>query len=997
MFTRLGFAHPALGLAAFLVSLGVYSNALAIPYIPPLSGVINEPASIPPNGVLAVGTTDQQLGTLVTTGTLLSVSSASGEELSGTASQFNVPLGALAMQTISVWTPSAPFEVGEYTATGEGSLNGTGTSSFSVLESSADSTMLALEFGSVTLTGAQVPAAAVPCGTRFGISAEMIPVDLVTHYKTLPQLTHELRTDAGPEVLGQFLFRVYRPDGPAQTFVPLPFLDGVRSGAGLFEAPMDSYCVAAEAVSLITQQVFALDPVCVPDDGRDWEVSTPATSEQLDLGLLACPTPPEEYLPRYCALMRERNLANATCDTFTDEELDAALENPVTPDPMPLGAPTEPSADDPAQDGGEVAPESLPPGPPFVPPADAEADATEPAPNVEQPAQLGEPDADAEPVGVANGEGAPPATQAGCSIGARAELGRAAWLFLFLLALLGRRLQQRHFGARILATARRSRKEYTARSMMSRFAGCSVWLALGALGCAGKSSDAIQDRGTDDRSDGGVVGSEGNEGDDDEPTSEPAPAAPAEPEPEPEPGVGVSEPSDVPPAPVPQPEPTVTPPTPVVVVPGGEGVEPCAGLCGNGAVDSCEICTEGSLFGTPLPAPQVPLRDVSFRVAPGGQLPPSCVTQTEPCDGSVATTCEEIGFTSGTLECGELCVFDHGACESCGTDERIVACRDDVSSSRGPRMLALAATETAAALVWTDPEAGVYFRVFDEALEPLGEEIQLFPPALRVAVATVPGGWVVAADEIRFVLDASGALLSESVVPGSSPVFAASREGGTPLLVTIQTPENAALATLLADDGTPVWETEITVSPTEPDYGSATAVPGGFLVALRGTNGVEVWHLDERDGSSTSAGLPGTSATEYPQLASNGSTAAIVWADFSSTPSVYWAPLDATGTRSAEAVLVGAAPDYFNRSPILMDGSETIVLFGGYTGGTGVGAVHRFRRIDDSGATIAGDYPLQNDPNGVLWPQLAKMGDRVVAAWIGQGEQGRIGLATLTP
>jgi hypothetical protein len=451
MFTRRRLVDFAVVLAVPLVSLGLARSATAIPYIPPASGVINQPALIPPNGVLAVGTTDQQLGTLVTTGTLLGVANEAGE-VSGTASQFSVPLGASLAQTISVWTPSVPFGVGDYTATGEGSLSGTAISSFSVVASSADPTALTLEFGALVLSSVQVPAVEIPCGTTFGLSAEMIAVSLVTHYESLPTLNYEFLTDAPDEVLSQFLFRPYQPDGPGQSFVPLVFSAGVRSGYTSFSAPQDTYCIALEAVSLLTQEVIGLDPACVDDDGRDWDVLTPATSAQIDAALLACPEVPEEYLPRYCALARERNVLNGDCDAFTDAELDDALANPVVPDEVPdqVPDPEEPSGDDPAVDDDVAVPdapavasqpnpaaEPLPTEPESAPAEDSVADPDAPAPNMDD-VQPGEPSLDdAEPNGMSStNEGVPSSSDGGCRIGVSTPSGSPWWLLFPLSVLL---------------------------------------------------------------------------------------------------------------------------------------------------------------------------------------------------------------------------------------------------------------------------------------------------------------------------------------------------------------------------------------------------------------------------------------------------------------------------------------------------------------------------------------------------------------------------------
>jgi hypothetical protein len=80
-----------------------------------------------------------------------------------------------------------------------------------------------------------------------------------------------------------------------------------------------------------------------------------------------------------------------------------------------------------------------------------------------------------------------------------------------------------------------------------------------------------------------------------------------------------------------------------------------------------------------------------------------------------------------------------------------------------------------------------------------------------------------------------------------------------------------------------------------------------------------------------------------------------------------------------------------------MVGEDTVVLFGGYTGGTGQGQALDLRRVDVSGATVYGDIRVQNDPNFVAWPRLQPLGDALVVAWISLGQPGRVGLAKFTP
>jgi hypothetical protein len=454
------------------------------------------------------------------------------------------------------------------------------------------------------------------------------------------------------------------------------------------------------------------------------------------------------------------------------------------------------------------------------------------------------------------------------------------------------------------------------------------------------------------------------------------------------------------PAPEPSPPEPVNPPITETPVCGDSSVSEtaaaCEGMCGNGAIDSCEVCSPG-VPGTPTPPVLLPAGAAAVAFLPPQE--PVCSLVSEQCDGAQLgeQSCTGLGFTAGELSCNSNCGFSESECQSCGTDSHIAACTDTVAEGQTASNVALATNNDTVAVAWTGSN-GVSLNVYDADLNLLGSSGCLRGTASRLALASLPSGWVLGADSDVFVLGTDGSVQSQRSNAGTMALFATSRPGSTPLFV-YSAP--AVTAALLDESAEPIWETAISSDAIEPWLGSAVAVTSGFLVGLRlsdaTTGGVHVHHLDQESGEVTAVNAAGSSATEYPQLASDGVTARLVWADFGNIGGLLWAALDSSGARSSEPVTLGLIPDQFNRSPAVMVGSDTVVLLGGYTGGTEIGRVHQVRRVDENGLSVGNDYPLQQDPNNVTSPQLAVLGDSLIAAWVAFGSPGRVGLAKLTP
>lgn len=304
---------------------------------------------------------------------------------------------------------------------------------------------------------------------------------------------------------------------------------------------------------------------------------------------------------------------------------------------------------------------------------------------------------------------------------------------------------------------------------------------------------------------------------------------------------------------------------------------------------------------------------------------------------------------------------------------------------------------------WVQPSASgsAYFEILDEQLEPVHRLTLPGEAGHDVAVAPWRSGWVVATSDgvgtvVRHV-GADGSVQGPSLrlEGGAAPHVAVGARGEVLVVRTgMFERTHGTRAALLTDlDEPPRWDVMVVEQPTEPRFGSVVAMDGGFMVAQRGPAGVEVVRV-EHDGRIGARHQQMGSSTEYPKLASCGGTATMVWADFSAQPTVRWAALDGRGQSSTTPVVLGAVPDYFDPSPALCDGLGSLVLLGGYTGGTGVASHLELVRVDGEGRAgglvpVLGDAPGQRAYD---W-RIDRLDGDVVVAWIEL--EGSIGVARL--
>ena len=428
-------------------------------------------------------------------------------------------------------------------------------------------------------------------------------------------------------------------------------------------------------------------------------------------------------------------------------------------------------------------------------------------------------------------------------------------------------------------------------------------------------------------------------------------------------------------------------------------------VCGNGVVDTCTRCY-------PCLPPGPPWAD--------GGPGECCDTVSEACDGVVpaGTTCATLGYAGGELHCGAWCGLDPKDCDGCGSDARIERCVPAPVDSTVPYALGLAATGEMVGLAWITSssldgaaERRVHFARFDSNLSLVSEPgcFAVAEPTF-VSVAAVPSGWLLAvggAGGVHVIpLAPDGYPRGPGrVIPGGGTPHLAERPGAGPLVSYAVA--GSIDAQLLREDGTAEWTARVfSGSPTEPDLANAVFTGDGFLVVQR-MAGVTVARV-ELDGTVSGTSMPGGSSTETPQLAWNGTEARVTWTDFSATGTVYFARLDRNGARIAAPVVLGTIPAYFNRSPMVAFGQETLVVMSGYSGGVDLATRLDITKVDRDGRTVVPTFALTQDPTGARGYRAARLGARMVVAWVGGGNgtphfgpgqlfPGRISLATVRP
>jgi hypothetical protein len=401
-----------------------------------------------------------------------------------------------------------------------------------------------------------------------------------------------------------------------------------------------------------------------------------------------------------------------------------------------------------------------------------------------------------------------------------------------------------------------------------------------------------------------------------------------------------------------------------------------AALCGNGVIDSCQSCGGPGGGGR------------GGQGGPGGPPPPfgdgGCTTVSEQCDDAQlgGGSCTGLGYAGGTLACSSGCTWDASVCSTCAPTSSGAGCML-APQAEG---VSVGASATELGFAWIAHGGGcdgVRFDVYGTDLSHKSESACLSTcDADVVAVGATPTGWLVgivshAGLEI-LSLDASGTLRgTPRIIPGAGAPIFASNPGGQPLLMWSMAPHQDGYVALLADDGSEVHPSALAFSTTvEAHRGDAVFCGDGFLVGERASVGrdtIGIRHVG-MDGSLGPVQTPAPGYAEYPQLAWTGSEGRLMYGQFSSSQDgMYWTRLDATGATIGTTVLVGPYPDTYARSPIVAEGTDTLALIDGSSGGL------RLVHVSSAGVVTA---PTTVALNGVAEQKMVLAGGHAFAAWL---------------
>ena len=409
---------------------------------------------------------------------------------------------------------------------------------------------------------------------------------------------------------------------------------------------------------------------------------------------------------------------------------------------------------------------------------------------------------------------------------------------------------------------------------------------------------------------------------------------------------------------------------------------PATGICGNGVRNRCTVCTGGRLARPPPDAG------------------PICVEHEEECDTQDlgGQSCASLGFASGQLGCGVWCGFETSRCNVCETHQQILGCRTLPIGETDVRDVAIATNGADIAVAYANA-SGVSFLLYDLRLNLIGQAPCVHTHATgTVAVAAVPGGWVLAAGGNQgvtfYALDGMGRARSQPhTTPGRDPILV-ERPGAGPLLVW--TDGNSTQAALLDNHAIAQWQIPVLTGVVGSEFVTGVWTGTRFLIAGR-TNGIQIVAV-EATGMTSGQTSPTGGSTEYPELAWGSTDGRLIWTDFGSNGAVNWQRIDGMGNTTGTAVAVASRPTYFNNAPaVVLGNGDTALLLGRFTGGTGVHDGLDLMRVDGAGQTVTAPLSIERDPNPARRHRLLHAGTTVYAAWVGEGYPGRVGVAELQP
>ncbi len=344
----------------------------------------------------------------------------------------------------------------------------------------------------------------------------------------------------------------------------------------------------------------------------------------------------------------------------------------------------------------------------------------------------------------------------------------------------------------------------------------------------------------------------------------------------------------------------------------------------------------------------------------------------------------------------------------CRDDPRMHACI--VQRIPGDRLaLSLAAGHASLALAYIplsdspgelEAMGAATLLLHDRELNPIGRSQLRAEGGLRdISIIASPDGWMVALavdrriEIIRLGVDGREYGYRSTIADAALPKLSA--DPPRPPLLLWSKPSNGEFAgRLIVDTGSPPRPTKIFDMTTEPEFGGQIAIaPGEFLIARRSPKGVEVRHMSA-SGELRSGHADVGPDTEYPTLVRCDDGPRLIWSQFGGRGEVRWARLREDGEVEGELVRLSGIPDHFNHSPAVCDGTDTLVLLAGYTGGTGLSKSLDLVRVDAAGQIISDPLPLHGDGARLAYrPTMLLDQDALFIAWATWNQPARIALA----
>ncbi len=344
----------------------------------------------------------------------------------------------------------------------------------------------------------------------------------------------------------------------------------------------------------------------------------------------------------------------------------------------------------------------------------------------------------------------------------------------------------------------------------------------------------------------------------------------------------------------------------------------------------------------------------------------------------------------------------------CRDDPRVHACivhrvpgdRSALALATGHGSLALAYIPLMNSPRGPEATAGATLILHDRELRPIGESRLVAKGALRdISLIGTPDGWMAALaidNRIEIVrLDIEGREYGyrSTIADASLPRLSADPPR-PPLLAWSRPSDGSFAARVIVDIGSPPRPTTIFNSTTEPQFGGQIAIaPGEFLLARRSSDGVVIRQLSAK-GELGSRHADVGADTEYPTLVRCDDGPRLIWSEFGGRGEVRWARLRDDGEVIGEMIRLSGIPTHFNHSPAVCDGTETLVLLSGYTGGTGLSKSLDLVRVDNTGEIISDLLPLHGDSGRMAHrPTMLRDHDALFIAWATWNQPVRVALA----